>query len=137
MGSQTSDLLKIQDDRRNGVARLALRGELDMGTAPDLEEHLKNVETDGVRAVLLDVRDLTFVDSCGLRTFLRAHSRAADNGHRFAVVGPNDQLRKLVEMTATQPVLDEHEGLALLGRFTQNRSDPAPALTSGQTQDPE
>jgi anti-sigma B factor antagonist len=115
-------LFGIQLDCRNGVARLALRGELDMATARKLEEHLMVVEQDGVGAVLIDLRDLTFVDSTGLHTFLKAKSRAADNGHRFALVGANGQLKRILEVTATQEEFDEQEGVRLLAQFT--RSSP-------------
>jgi anti-sigma B factor antagonist len=90
-----------------------------MATAPKLEEHLRQVEQGDVGAVVLDLRDLTFVDSTGLQTFLKAQSRAADNGHRFALVGANGQLRRILQVTATQGILDEHEGVRLLARFTE------------------
>ena len=127
----TRDLLYIQDDRQNGVARLALRGELDLATAPKLEEHVMLVERDGVRAVVLDLRDLTFVDCEGLHAFVRARGRADENGHRLAFVGANDQLRKLLQLTATEGMLDEQEGLRLIGRFTKRSS--APSRTSAAT----
>lgn len=122
MGFHPGGVFGIHLDCRNGVARLALRGELDMATARKLEEHLMLVEQDGVGAVLLDLRDLTFVDSTGLHTFLKAKSRAADNGHRFALVGANGQLKRILEVTATQGEFDEQEGVRLLARFT--RSSP-------------
>ena len=134
MGFQPGDGFLIQDDRRNGVARLALRGELDLGTAPKLHEHLMLVEQDGVQAVLLDLRDLTFVDSTGLHTFLKAKSRAADNGHRFALVGANDQLRRILQVTATQEILNEHEGVQLLARFTE-RSSPRTSVDTEWSSD--
>ena len=67
MRFQPGSSFGIQDDRRNGVLRLALRGELDLATAPTLEGHLVQVEQDGdgVDSVLLDLRDLTFVDFNG------------------------------------------------------------------------
>jgi anti-sigma B factor antagonist len=119
MGFHPGDSLSIRVDCRNGVARLALQGELDLATVPMLEQHLMLVEQDGVRAVLLDVRDLTFVDCMGLHTFVKAKSRAADNGFRFALVGAKDQLRRILQVTATQGVLGEQEGLRLLAVFTQ------------------
>ena len=134
MGFQPGFSFDIQDDRRNGVARLALRGELDVATAPKLEKHLEQVEGDGVGAVLLDLRDLTFVDSTGLHTFLKARSRAADNGHRFALVGANAQVRKLLQLTATQGVLEE-QGVRLLARFTQRSSAPGTSGDSDWNQD--
>jgi anti-anti-sigma factor len=120
MGFHPGDVFGIQVDCRDGVARVALRGELDMATAPKLEEHLMLVEQDGVRAVLLDLRDLTFVDCAGLHTFLKAKSRAADNGHRFALVGAKDQLRRILDVTAAQGVMDEQEGVRLLDLFTRS-----------------
>lgn len=128
MGVPSGSLFDIQDDRRNEVARLALLGELDLATAPELDEHLVRVEQDGVRAVLLDLRDLTFVDSTGLRTFLEAQRRAAENGHRLVLIGANDQLRKLLQITKTEYVVDEQEGIQLLARFTQG--SPGSSRTS-------
>lgn len=133
MGFHPGDVFGIRVDCRNGVARLALRGELDLATAPKLEEHLMLVEQDGVRAVLLDVRDLTFVDCTGLHTFLKAKSRAADNGHRFALVGAKDQLRRILQVTATQGVVDEQEGVRLLALFT--RSSPRASVGAEMSSD--
>lgn len=127
MGFQPDGLLDIQVDRRNGIVRLALRGELDLGTAPELETHLMRVEQDGVRAVVLDLHELTFVDSTGLHTFLKARSRAAESGRGFALVGANDQLRRILQVTAIQGILDEQEGLLLLARFTQTSRTSAGA----------
>lgn len=134
MGFHPGDGFGIQDDRRNGVARLALRGELDIATAPKLHEHLMLVEQDGVRAVLLDVRDLTFVDCTGLHTFLKARSRAADNGHRIALVGANEQLTRILYVTATQELFDEQEGVRLLAQFTQ-RSSPLTSVAAERSSD--
>ena len=113
---------------------MALRGELDIATAPKLHEHLMLVEQDGVRAVLLDLRDLTFVDCSGLHTFLKAKGRAADNGHGFALVGANEELRRILDVTATQGILDEQEGVRLLARFTQ-RSSPGTSVGAERSSD--
>ena len=128
MGFGPGPAFDIQDDRRNEVVRLALRGDLDLATAPTLEEHLMRVEQDDISGVLIDLRDLTFVDSTGLRTFLSAHNRAKDNGHRLALIGASDQLRKILQVTATEYVVDEQEGVRLLARFTQR--SPASPRTS-------
>jgi len=48
MGVPSRSLFDIQDDRRNEVVRLALRGELDLATGQTLEQHLTRVEQDDV-----------------------------------------------------------------------------------------
>jgi anti-anti-sigma factor len=73
-------------DSRNGVASLALVGELDLATVSMVEEHLALLEDDGVDAIMLDLRDLTFLDCTALQALLAARDRANKNGHRLAFV---------------------------------------------------
>jgi anti-sigma B factor antagonist len=115
--SRPDDLLVVRTERRNGVAHVAVQGELDLATAPTLHKHLLPLEPDGVSAVILDLRDLTFIDSTGLRALLSAFSRA--DGQRLAIVGATDAARRLFRITGTERILDEEEGLRLLERFTR------------------
>jgi anti-anti-sigma factor len=105
-------------ESRNGVARIALEGELDIATVPVLEDHLARSE-DGLVDIMLDLRDLTFVDCSGLHIFLAATERSQANGHRFILVGASPAARRLFELTGTQHLLDEQEAVSLLDRFTQ------------------
>jgi anti-anti-sigma factor len=59
-------------DSRNGVASLALVGELDLATVSMLEEQLALPEGDGVDAITLDLRDIPFLDCTALQAFLAA-----------------------------------------------------------------
>lgn len=110
-------------ESRNGVARIALEGELDMATVPVLSDHLARFEADGVAGIMLDLRDLTFVDCSGLRTFLEARERSQANGHRFILVGASPSARRLFELTGAQFLLDEQDAATLLDRFTQRGAD--------------
>ena len=125
MGPKGPPSFTVRTDRKNGVGRVALEGELDMATVPVLEEHLAVLEQDRVKALVLDLRDLTFVDSTGLHAFLSASQRAVDNGHRFAIVGVTDSTRRLFEITGTERLLDTDDGLRLLEKFTAVEPDKA------------
>jgi anti-anti-sigma factor len=76
-------------ERRQEGDRLlvVVRGELDLATAPELERVLLEALDRGDR-VLLDVRDLGFMDSSGVRVLVTAHARTGGGGERFAVVRP-------------------------------------------------
>jgi anti-anti-sigma factor len=117
MGSSSSEFFLVRSDLRNGVARVVVQGELDLGTVPILDGHLSSLEQDGVKAIILDLRDLSFIDSTGLRALLDASSRAANDGHRLAIVGAPDPARRLLEITGTERILNQPEGLSLLDRF--------------------
>ena len=120
MGSSVSEFFSVRNDVRNGVARVVVRGELDLGAVPILDGHLTSLQQDGVRAIILDLRDLSFIDSTGLRVLLAASRRAANDGHRLAIVGASEPARRLFEITGTERILDQPEGLRLLDLFTRD-----------------
>lgn len=65
------------------------RGELDLATAPELEELVLATLRDGERQVVLDLRELTFMDSTGVRTIVAAHHVAEETGHDLRLVRPS------------------------------------------------
>lgn len=73
----------------NGAVRLRLSGELDIATAPQVEQELERQEVETPPVLVLDLRGLKFMDSTGLRTVLGADARAREGGRRLVVVrGP-------------------------------------------------
>jgi len=116
MGSASA--LSLQLEARNGVVRIAVGGELDMASAPALAGSLEGAELGGTHAIILDLRDTTFIDSSGLRAILKASERATSNGHQLAIVGVNPSARQLFELTGTEHLIDEQEFVTVLTRFT-------------------
>jgi len=72
---------------RNGRAVVVIRGELDLATAPDLETALSELQEAG-QDVAVDLRELEFIDSTGLRALVAAHARAEDSEQTFVIVRP-------------------------------------------------
>jgi anti-sigma B factor antagonist len=118
----TGQALTARIDTRNGVTSVALSGELDMATVPILNDQLTALEQDGSEAIVLDLRDLGFIDSSGLQAIVQAHTRYQQNGHRFLLVGASPIARRLIEMTRTEFLLDASGTAELLGRFTGDGS---------------
>jgi anti-sigma B factor antagonist len=106
-----------QVNSRNGVASIALRGELDLATVSDFEGYLAPVENDGVSAIMLDLRELTFVDSVALQSLIRARERAKTNGKRLILVGARPSARRLFEVTCTEYLLDDQDAVGVLSQF--------------------
>lgn len=93
-----------EDDGRDGERVIRLRGELDIESAPDLERVLLRSRPAGQR-VVLDLAELQFMDSTGLRVLLRARV-AADEGRweiRLRNVPPT--IRRLFDMTGVHAAL--------------------------------
>jgi anti-sigma B factor antagonist len=81
--------LKVKVEERDDEVTLALEGELDISSTPRLEAELGRVEAAKPHVVILDLRDLAFLDSSGLRAILEADMRARREGRRVALIpGP-------------------------------------------------
>ena len=79
----------IIDELEPGTTRIALHGELDLAHAYTFDEELRLVEAAKPSCVVLDLRELTFLDSCGLARLLAARRRARRDGRRLLLVrGP-------------------------------------------------
>jgi anti-sigma B factor antagonist len=75
-----------------------LRGELDLATVPVLEDALQGAEHSH-DLVIVDLRDLTFLDSTGLHVLISAEQRARRFGTRLVIVQGPPQVRRLLELT--------------------------------------
>lgn len=101
VASGSSIAFAVRGERRNGVVRLFPRGEIDMATAPLLEEALAIVEESRPAALILDFSGITFMDSTGLHALVRAHGRASQRGRVLAVVNGGENVQRLFELTRT------------------------------------
>jgi anti-sigma B factor antagonist len=84
---------------------LAVSGELDLRTSPELEERLERAWSSDAELVILDLRQIEFMDSTGLRVLLGAHQRAQESGRRFALVRGADQVERVLTLTGVRDLL--------------------------------
>ncbi len=78
---------------------IEVRGELDLASSPALEQELERGAAAQAEVVIVDLRELEFMDSTGLSVLVRAHQRANDNGQRFGVVKGPQQVQRLLSLT--------------------------------------
>ena len=83
------------------------RGELDMASAPELEQTVLPRIQDG-GWIVLDLRALDFIDSSGLRVVVGAHRAADANAGRFTCVRgtPGSTVHRIVEIAGIDGVIE-------------------------------
>jgi anti-sigma B factor antagonist len=65
--------MEITKNNANGVLTLRLKGRLDTTTAPQLEQEVDAVNADAtIRELHLDLKELAYTSSAGLRVMLKA-----------------------------------------------------------------
>jgi anti-sigma B factor antagonist len=98
--------MEIRSRRSEGTARLELHGELDIGTAPKLDEAVEEALDAGCREVVLDLGPTTLLDSSGLGALVRAAREVDARKARMAVVSPpGSEARVVIEMSRTGSVV--------------------------------
>ena len=97
----------------DGVQVVEVRGELDLGTAPDLEGPL-DAAVDGGERLLIDLSACEFIDSTGIALIVRAWQKlvdgdgdgAAGNGdsaaHHVVICSSNRQVTRVLEITGLE-----------------------------------
>jgi anti-anti-sigma factor len=84
---------------------VAVAGELDLETAPEVWDVLAHALEDG-GLVAIDLSGVTFMDSQGLNLLVRAHKRATFNGGRLVLRAPRPQARKVLQLTKLDEVFE-------------------------------
>jgi anti-anti-sigma factor len=79
--------------------RVAPRGELDISTVPRFERRLSEALDGGARRLVIDLRELEFMDSTGLTVLVRWGRRATQDGYEIALVRGEPRVHRLFEIT--------------------------------------
>jgi anti-anti-sigma factor len=82
------------------TAWVRLTGELDVATAPRLEQLLREPRLQA-RVIVLDLRDLAFVDSSGVHAIVDASIRSRQAGHRMLLLRGRPGVDRVFTLTAT------------------------------------
>jgi anti-anti-sigma factor len=98
------DAFTVRTEQHGDASVVVPTGELDLATAPALEEALGRAFDSGNARVVLDLRELEFIDSSGLRTLLTARRRSEDAGAVFSLVAGHRGLERTLEIAGVHKV---------------------------------
>jgi anti-sigma B factor antagonist len=107
-----SDAITTSVERRDDITLLTVGEVVDLATAPALEEAIDELLAEKPKALIVDLSEVTFLASVGLRLLVSTHEKVSKSGE-FAVVasgpvtGRPIQLTQLDEVFAMYPTLDE------------------------------
>ena len=91
--------LRVNERRDGDRVTLAIRGEIDLGSAPVLRASLDDVIAATHPVVVIDLSDVTFMDSTGLGMLAVAHQTLVDAGRRLIVRGAHGVVRRVINVS--------------------------------------
>jgi|tagenome__1003787_1003787.scaffolds.fasta_scaffold19321907_2 anti-sigma B factor antagonist len=77
---------------------VALRGELDIDSVGAVRAELDDLDAAGWASIVMDLRELTFIDSTGLRLLIEADRGARRRGASLAIVDGSPAVERLLEL---------------------------------------
>lgn len=90
-------------DEENSVARVTLRGALNTDTAPAFEKRLQDVIDRGQQLTVLDMKDLDYISSAGLRVIFKAAKQTRGEGRNLAAANRKPHIDKVFEILKALP----------------------------------
>jgi anti-sigma B factor antagonist len=93
----SADALAIEISEKDGRTMVALRGALDVGTAPRLDQQFAEMSRRGATLIDLDIARLEFMDSAGLAVVVAEHKRAQADGGGMVIHHPSRRVIRLFQ----------------------------------------
>ena len=96
--------MQISTKKENGKLTIFVSGRLDTVSAPELEQAIKS-NIDDAQELVLDLSEMSYTSSAGLRVLLVAHKLMSQKGG-MTVTGVNESVMEVLEITGFSDILD-------------------------------
>jgi anti-sigma B factor antagonist len=90
--------MEITTTMHDGAMVLAVTGRIDTTTAGDLEAAINLGISNGTRQILLDLREVTYISSVGLRVLLATAKKLRNDGDRYALCALSMEVQKVMKL---------------------------------------
>ena len=103
-----------REELEDGIRAFTVRGELDMNTAPELENSLGEVASGESNQVVLDLTECDFIDSTGIALIVRSWQRLDRGGEgggdgQLVLCCVNTQVMRLLRITGVESSISVHD----------------------------
>ncbi|MDP9262358.1 MAG: STAS domain-containing protein [Actinomycetota bacterium] len=99
------DRFRVDIAPERDTVRVTPVGELDLATVSQLDDQLRELRQAGFRRFVLDLRELLFMDSAGLRLILRFDARAREDAIDVALIAGSPAVQRVFEVSGTLELL--------------------------------
>jgi anti-sigma B factor antagonist len=97
------------NEKASLTVTIELSGEFDIGRTAELRDTVLFALTGDETVVVVDLRDVSFMDSAALRSLLEVRSVIAERGARLRLVNPQPRIAKLFAVTNTLELFGLHD----------------------------
>ncbi len=95
--------LRVQHHDHRAVVHVG--GEVDLATCPQLRGVLAGLIDQGIYDLVVDLEQVSFLDSSGIGVLMGAHRRLREHGGGLRLAAPSARVRRVLEVTGVTTVL--------------------------------
>lgn len=86
----------------NGWHCIAVEGEIDLATVPELESAIESVLISNSHSLVIDLRESSFMDSTGLKALVMANRKFDEIGRSFAIAVSGGPVSRLIDLSGVE-----------------------------------
>jgi stage II sporulation protein AA (anti-sigma F factor antagonist) len=102
--------LQMDCKRKGDILIVSMNGELDHHHAEKIRDSLdKQLEDNSIRYLILDLKNLHFMDSSGIGVFIGRYKTITKRGGRVCITNINPQLDRILEVSGLRRILKEYD----------------------------
>lgn len=91
--------MNIQEERNNGIAVLALTGEININSSPELRKKFAAIIEANEKKILVDFSGVSYLDSSGLATLIEILQRLKKIGGKLRFCSISQKVKNVFEIT--------------------------------------
>jgi anti-sigma B factor antagonist len=90
----------VQSRRTDAGEHIRLIGEMDLSVIGRVDREMRRAEATDAASIVLDLKELEFLDAAGIRLLLNLDTRSRDDGGRLRIMrAPSAQVQRVLELT--------------------------------------
>jgi len=110
-------LTVTSQERQVGVFTVYPAGSLDSNTYPILESTIKKIRESSPKAIVFDMKDLTYISSAGVRVIVATKKAMKEGGGSILLTNLQPQIRKVFDIIKALPSLSIFESVEELDEY--------------------
>ncbi|MCL2758941.1 MAG: STAS domain-containing protein [Treponema sp.] len=99
------DDLEINQEIKDGICKITAKGRIDSNNADFLLEKLLEIIKEGQKVIILNMAQIEYLSSIGIRVVLKLYKQAMDDGGSFKIESPSKIVKNVLGMVALQEML--------------------------------
>lgn len=97
--------MKVNQKAKEGIVVLEIQGEIDLYASPQLREQFNELAGEKKNAIVVNLKNVTYIDSSGLATFIEAYQKLTASNGRLILCHLTETVKGVFEIARLEDVL--------------------------------